>query len=642
MNQIGWKHSIDETGSFDGSSDAGIATFAGDPVTNFAREGVQNSLDAANKLDDGSKDKVIVELNINNVDKNSIPNVKELESNIQTAYRCFNEWFPDGDKKTVKFYKKLLNTLSKSEILVFQFKDSNTCGMDYVSNVKDNRLYKFLKGKGISGKDAGSGGSFGIGKTASFAVSDLRTVFVSTAFNDCKNNINRLTQGKCQITSFEGGDGHRSGTGYWGLLEGCEPINTDSSIPKWMQFQSKNYDTGTMLSIVGFNNEYLDLWEEKMSLVIAANYFAPIMKGKLEVIIGEKYILNNKSLQEILKHELYIKKIEKIGFLGNTHASQVLNHTEDYLSTYLDENDVITYEEVVSGVGKCSLKVRVSEGLSNKICFLRDGIKITDELRAQGITRLVGFKDFVAVFECLDQNGNELLRSTENPSHNNFEPSRIESATGRFKAEKAIAAIGSWIREKLKDSCREEASKVRDIEALMEFFSFEGEDDKSEEEQKNNSEEINPFSPNEGVEFPVEPIKPVDPKPRPGPDEPVPIPTPPNPNPEPDPNPNPEPDPKPVPTPVKRSVEILNPRQVALNSHKIRLIFSARVDSEINLSFYASGEDIDERVFPNRINGEKFTKKFKVKASSEKRNKIELEFNKETNYTLILKAYEIS
>ena len=70
MSNIGWKHSIDETGSYDGSSDAGIATFAGDPVTNFAREGIQNSLDAANRSKDGSKDKVVVELNLIKVGRN--------------------------------------------------------------------------------------------------------------------------------------------------------------------------------------------------------------------------------------------------------------------------------------------------------------------------------------------------------------------------------------------------------------------------------------------------------------------------------------------------------------------------------------------------------------------------------------------
>ena len=64
MSLIGWKHSIDEAGSYEGSSDAGIETFKGDPITNFAREGVQNSLDAARKLKNLEKDKVRIELSL--------------------------------------------------------------------------------------------------------------------------------------------------------------------------------------------------------------------------------------------------------------------------------------------------------------------------------------------------------------------------------------------------------------------------------------------------------------------------------------------------------------------------------------------------------------------------------------------------
>jgi len=77
-------------------------------------------------------------------------------------------------------------------------------------------------------------------------------------------------------------------------------------------------------------------------------------------------------------------------------------------------------------------------------------------------------------------------------------------------------------------------------------------------------------------------------------------------------------------------------------SNKLKIIFSTKVNADIYLSFYAVGEDIDERIFPKKLNGEKLRKESTVKVFKSQRNEIEIEFSETTNYALILKAYEIS
>jgi hypothetical protein len=85
----------------------------------------------------------------------------------------------------------------KSEI-----SDSNTKGMNFYDGT-DSPFYAFLRATGVSAKRlTGSGGSFGFGKGAYFALSPIKTVVVSS--KDTNNNVffegaTRLTTHKNEI-----------------------------------------------------------------------------------------------------------------------------------------------------------------------------------------------------------------------------------------------------------------------------------------------------------------------------------------------------------------------------------------------------------------------------------------------------------
>jgi hypothetical protein len=89
--------------------------------------------------------------------------------------------FSTSSKQTVQFFENALEVLSQGKLNILRIADFNTTGL--VVGSKDDRgsdWFKLTKSVGVSDKNAGKLGSFGIGKHAPFACSDLRTVFYGT------------------------------------------------------------------------------------------------------------------------------------------------------------------------------------------------------------------------------------------------------------------------------------------------------------------------------------------------------------------------------------------------------------------------------------------------------------------------------
>ena len=632
--KIGWEHVIDSSNTYAGINDAGIETFRGDPVNGFAREGVQNSYDAAVSKSGGDH-KVKIILDHVDIATDSIPGIGELKENILLAQDTSHKKYPDNrDQRNDQFYRKAIDLLDQDSIPVFQLTDLNTTGMEYTPGEMNNKFYKFVKSSGVSGKQGSDGGSYGIGKNASFAVSDLRTIFVSTAFNK-DGNRQEISQGKCVLSSLVTNEGLRSHIGYWGEKDGCEPVVTDEQVPEWAQFNN-DQTTGTKLSILGFSSYHLEDWKEKMSLSILSSFFAPIIKEKLEIQLGNDssaLIWNKRTISNFLPQ--LRNKIYEIGMMGSRTSTEMYDELLSYISLYDEQEAIDSYEEPVSGLGLCSLKVKVSEGLSKKVCFLRDGIKITDNLQVEGLKSFTGLKDFVAIFECLDPKGNSLLRSMEDPKHSDFDAPRAGNPQEVALAQTALKNIGVWVREKLNESCKITPLKERVIDSMLQYLWYEDEG-MSDDDGK---DEINPFTPGRVILPAVEPRKkpispttenPTDP---PGPPKPPSPPRPPKPRPV---------GPRPNPKKIGKEVEIANPRVVRISDKQISLTFNVEFDGEIGLNFLVAGEDFDDRIFPEKINGTKVKSNFMIEVRSNERTKIEVEFKENFDSALITKAYEIS
>jgi hypothetical protein len=203
-SKIGWHHPTDDSDQWDGFNDSGMEHFTGSPIQHLAREVNQNSLDAG---EDGI---VEVRIELREVNVSEIPNLDELKANLS----CCNVASDHESKKAKTFFQASLAELEKPKISALTISDHNTRGMKGPAQ-NGSPFYAFMKAKGQSrkGNDAATG-SYGIGKFAPYAVSKLRTIFISTVYQDDNGEFIQLSQGKSILMSHHRDGKLRQGVGF--------------------------------------------------------------------------------------------------------------------------------------------------------------------------------------------------------------------------------------------------------------------------------------------------------------------------------------------------------------------------------------------------------------------------------------------
>jgi hypothetical protein len=478
MNEaIGWNHPIDKSDQWDGFNDSGIETFSGNPITNLAREINQNSLDSA------ATSPVRVKFHQCTVETSEIPNVDQLRETIKLCQAASINESP----KARQFFERAELLLSKPEISILQVSDFNTTGMRGPSR-NGTPFYAFTKAPGQSKKpDPTATGSFGIGKNAPYAVSALRTVFVSTVYRAESCELKRLTQGKAILMSHDDDEGNRrQGKGFWGVMERCQPVlGGDSNLPGWLLrggSELTDQDIGTTITILGFDAD--KGWEEKIGASVGENFFGSIASKRLEVDIqNKKFLLVSSDIAGFFADEALFEAIK-----DEKNEPEKFKNAQNYLQCRVSSDGVITEESQTQHLGLCQLKIIIGENLPKRVCVLRNGMFISDALSLPGLKNFSDFKEFVAVFECMDPVGIELLRAMEPPGHDDFQPERLATREEQQKGKKALKAMAAWIREMLKRHAKDPISDVTTLDELKDFFP-----DDSGEGNGKAAEEVNPF-----------------------------------------------------------------------------------------------------------------------------------------------------
>ncbi len=155
--------------------EAGVETFKGSPLDTLAREICQNSLDA--KLN--NEFPVTVEFE---EFKLSIRQLNSSHELVDAFNKSIDFWNRLDDKKTVEFFKNALKIMEEDEISVLRVSDFNTTGLTGSNQEYGTAWYNLVKSSGVSDKGGASGGSYGIGKSAPYVCSKLRTIYYSTLF----------------------------------------------------------------------------------------------------------------------------------------------------------------------------------------------------------------------------------------------------------------------------------------------------------------------------------------------------------------------------------------------------------------------------------------------------------------------------
>lgn len=435
-----WHFPKTDGGDEDGINNSGLQTFAGNHESAIARECIQNSLDAIKD----QKAPVKVKMHFFEMDTADIPGVEELKQDIIAA-----KDYVGSATGANHFFPKALKTLSNSRISILRIGDYNTRGLVGSDKDRGGSWYGLARSSGFSQKNASdSGGSFGIGKNAPFAASDIQTVFYSTL----NENGEYIFQGKACIASFKQDGFTRRGTGQYGRIatEGVESIRNKEEIPELF----RRTETGTDIFVVGYKHPD-GKWKDALIEAILDNFFVAIYYKKLVVEIHESdslipVIIDADNLDFYITEYFKNDTSEEGSTWGYYQA--IINSTE-------------TFKENLPPFGDVELFVKKGVGNRTVLGMRKPLMKIHTFKNYKR-----AYEDFAGVLIVRDDDGNRLLKSIEPPAHNEWDPKlcRMDNCA----TQKDFEALKKWIREKLEgmnDGANKHPEEIYDLAKYLPY-----------------------------------------------------------------------------------------------------------------------------------------------------------------------------
>ena len=471
MKGIGFEFPVDTSGQWDGFNDPGIEHFTGNRLQHLGREVPQNTLDA--KISNPAR----IRITLVKVPTTSLPDHAGLADAIA---RCCRSVSNDQSDKAVKFFDQASKLMAAKEMTVLQIRDTNTMGLSGPCE-NGTPFFAMLKATGQSQKPGTSTGSYGIGKFAPFAVSELRTVFVSTVWKDEERKLHHYVQGKSVLMSHIDAKGRtRRGTGFWGQTNGCLPITTlVEAVPEWLRMITPKGNLvgqrGTMLSVIGF--AATKNWQQALAANIIENFFGAIWRGELEVEIKNGPTINAGTLDALLADDLVRESIS-----DQPGEPERFANVASYLAALKGGAEVHVAHTENFHLGNCELRIMLGENLPRRVAALRNGMLITEGL--PGLKRFSDFKEFAAVLECTAEKGLALLRAMEPPRHDAFEPDRLPPDR-RSAGKTALRELADWVRKMLTRYARDPVQEETNLDELADYFGDEEEEGEGRRREEN-------------------------------------------------------------------------------------------------------------------------------------------------------------
>lgn len=559
-------------GEAEGLSDAGVETFRDKPFAAVARETGQNSRDAR----DDANQPVKMTFDVVTVPSADFPDISSYRA---AARLCLNKAKALKKEKDTGFFEQALRVLERPEIRVLRISDFNTKGVRGPCE-EGKPFHTLAKADGVTDKDeVDSGGSFGIGKNAVFALSDIQTAFFSTIYRDESGADRALCIGKTLFISHRGSDGtERRRKGYWGKVEGFMPIDDPEVIPDWLRRTSG----GTSIFSICMRQNPTD-WRYEMAAALLMNFFAAIERQEMEFEIDDGFLrINRSTIGSLFSDPRINNAVDQLKSRAAFDAARTLHGV-------LVDDAAIPQTLSVPGLGNVHMQMLLRENLGYTVGIIRNGMYITDNLANfnEPFKRFPLHKEFAVVIEPAGKGEGEWFKRLEGPKHNDLSAERITDPAMRRTGEELFSALAKLVREKIRDLAKSDPTTTLELDELNDLFASER---TRIEDEKGLEEDPRSFEPT--------PIRPAPPKPaprkaRPGGPTPFPGPTP-KPDPDPDP-PNPGP---PGPGPVPRPRTLLEPVVLekerallpdAANKRRRKILFNAPVDGTIYIGVDATG-----------------------------------------------------
>lgn len=432
MTNIKWRFPASNHGERKGISSGDTEAFKKSPFQAFAREVLQNSIDAR-ASDEEPTVVEFMEFDINIVD---IPGVNELKDSIR---RCKEFW--KHKPEYVSEYEDMFEILNQHVIKCLRVSDYNTTGLIGVdsTNQINNKFLALTKGTGVSEKTGSmAGGSKGVGKNAVFLMSALRTVFYSTNANQNINGVIGSYKGAMGVAELVSGyvndiecenRDYTQGTGYLSKDDLNNALSELLVLDKTQE--DRNIKSGTDIYILGFISS--DEWQKEVINSILDSFMSTIVRGELEVTINGSKI-SKSTVKDIVYNDNIIYKNQKANIISQYRL-------------LTDGNNVHVYD-IDTEYGSCQLYILPypkSEDMlaTHKCSMIRHPLmKIKDEPLGSS---------FRVSAMCIIGEGNlgEALREIENPQHIDWEPKRIKDKFQRKEMEKILRDIKEQIKQRI-------------------------------------------------------------------------------------------------------------------------------------------------------------------------------------------------
>lgn len=460
-------------GDSEGFNDAALDTFQGHGVQSLIREVIQNSADA--RADHGKPTRVA--FSIFEIPASGIPELTTLAPWLMRAWDADPLKPNEDDEVSLKrhdFYRDGIESLAKPSLVMLAVHDYNTTGLTgrtwYSATEESGPWWALVRSTGRNQKNnAGAGGSFGHGSKAPIAYSAVRTVFYYTEFVENGSAIQRF-QGKSILESMEHPNTKNqftSNTGYFGQGEAeHNPLPlTGAGVPPWAIGDRQRFQTGTGTSVFiplpRFESEQ-DFWDQAKTAVVG-NFAPAILDGEIVVDLGSETVVNADSIKKIFT-QLDRESLDD-------EATDRLESAETVLFGERHRGDW-------DGIGRVDYFFRKGDPLrTRRVGIARSlGMLVTRKAERLGPSAQYGGTEPFDLFIWVrGSEGNQLLRSLENPAHDAFEFDRITNGEAKKKIARAkFAAFVKQIRELIQSRFGikiDEQLPLSDLDFLLDGFS---------------------------------------------------------------------------------------------------------------------------------------------------------------------------
>ncbi|WP_192987773.1 hypothetical protein [Carnobacterium mobile] len=361
----------------------------------------------------------------------------------ETLKKAKNSW-PE-DKECQVFVNNAEKILNKEEIPYLVISDYNTFGLKGAGrNTAGTPWSSLVKEVGSSNKGADSTGSFGIGKAAPFACSELRTVFYSTYVNgEGSHSI-----GVANLVSYDLPNGYTAqGVGFY---EGSDGQAINGALPFNKEDQREN--PGTDICVMGFDaKDKFSGWEKEVILSVIENFMVSIIEGKLVVKVSE-YELNKDSLDE------FVSYLDDKTYKNTKDYYEVLT-SEDSLKLHLTDN---FNSEFSIKPEEGTLYILKKKDANRKVLLTRKtGMKVFEKANISGSIQFTG------VFIAKGKELNGHLKVMENPAHTEWS---AERHTNKTYGKKLLKTIYRFLKDSVVNNFQETFDSEVDAHNMNQYL----------------------------------------------------------------------------------------------------------------------------------------------------------------------------